>query len=142
MIYTIRVKCVGGLYWRKPFERTLEIESKTTLDELHRLIQSLTGFDDDHCYDFFIGRTPYNVHNSFGQGDDTTPASPKLQKIALDQVFPLPEKQKLFYWFDFGDDWKFEICLKKTATRQTGIKYPRCIAEKGPRPEQYPLYEE
>lgn len=54
-----------------------------------------------------------------------------------DRVFPVLEKQK-FDGFDFGDDWKFEITMKKTAERQAGIKYPRCIAEKGPRPEQYP----
>ena len=142
MIYTIQIKCVGGMNWQKPFKRTVEIESGTTLNELHNLIQALTGFDDDHCYDFFVGKTPHDIRNCLGQGEDFAPASRKLKKITLDRVFPLPDGQKLFYWFDFGDDWKFEIALKKAVEKRAGIKYPRCIAEKGPKPEQYPPCDE
>jgi hypothetical protein len=55
-------------------------------------------------------------------------------------VFPLPERLKLYYWFDFGDDWKFEIRRarhgKEPASRVT---YPRVIERIGPDPKQGPL---
>ncbi len=57
----------------------------------------------------------------------------------LKAVFPLPNKLKLFYWFDFGDDWKFEI--KKERRVQSVVaraKYPRVVGRTGPNPEQYP----
>jgi hypothetical protein len=142
MIYTIRIKCVGGMYWQHSFERTVEIGSDTTFSELHDLIQTLTDFDNDHCYDFFVGKSPHDVRNSLGQSEDYAPASKKLQKITLDQVLPPPKGHKLFYWFDFGDDWKFEITLKGTKEKAPGMKYPQLIAEKGPKPEQYPQVEE
>ena len=141
MIYTIRIKCVWGLYCRQPFERTVEIQSDTTLNELHDLIQALTDFDNDHCYDFFVGKTARDVRNSLGQTDDFSPTSSKLGGITLAQVFPLPEGQKLFYWFDFGDDWKFEIILKGAKEKESGVKYPHLIGEKGSKPEQYPQIE-
>lgn len=142
MIYTIQIKCVGGMYCQQPFERTVDIQSDTTLNALHDFIQALTDFDNDHCYDFFVGKTPRDVRNSLGQTDNFSPASRKLRGITLDRVFPLPKGQKLFYWFDFGDDWKFEITLKASKEKAPRVKYPRVIAEKGPKPEQYPQIEE
>ena len=35
----------------------LEVDSSTTLDELHLAIQEAVQFDDDHMYEFFIART-------------------------------------------------------------------------------------
>lgn len=58
MIYTIKIKCVEGIYLREAFERTIEIRSNTNLEVLHLYIQKLTGFDNDHCYDFFVGKIP------------------------------------------------------------------------------------
>ena len=49
---------------------------------------------------------------------------------------------KLFYWFDFGDDWKFQITLRKLKAPKPGNQYPRVISEIGPKPQQYALGEE
>ena len=142
MIYTLKIKCVWGIYLQEPFERIVEIESGTTLDEMHEVMQSLTNFDNDHCYDFFTGKTHRDSRNSLGQDGEFSTASKKLKKIKLADVFPLPSGHYLFYWFDFGDDWKFQISLKKQSEKQAGIRYPRVTAEKGPQPIQYPEVEE
>jgi len=142
MIYTLKIKCVWGMYLQKPFERTIEIDSATTLNDMHNVMQSLTDFDNDHCYDFFIGKTPRDIGNTLGSDDEFGAASKKLKRIRLADVFPLPTGHHLFYWFDFGDDWKFQISLKKTSQKEAGAKYPRVIAEKGPSPVQYPDIEE
>ena len=33
----------------------------------------------------------------------------RMDDPPLCEIYPLPERLKLYYWFDFGDDWKFEI---------------------------------
>jgi hypothetical protein len=62
--------------------------------------------------------------------------------ITLEGVFPLPKNMKLFYHYDFGDGWRFEI--RKTRKKPTppvqGIEYPRVIESIGPNPEQYGRY--
>ncbi len=130
------------MYLQQPFERTIEIDDATTLDALHGVIQSLTDFDSDHCYDFFTGKTHRDSRNSLGCDEESGAASKKRKRIRLTDVFPLPPGYHLFYWFDFGDDWKFQISLKKTGQKESGVKYPRVIAEKGPPPTQYPDFEE
>ena len=62
--------------------------------------------------------------------------------MTLAEVFPLPAKRKLFYWFDFGDDWKFSVSRTRAAARVPvkGAKYPRLVATEGERPEQYPSW--
>lgn len=58
----------------------------------------------------------------------------------LAELFPLPKGQRLFYWFDFGDDWKFSIGRTRTApqTPEKGNRYPRLIGTRGDTPVQYP----
>jgi hypothetical protein len=119
----------------------VEIRSNTSLDALHLYIQKLTGFDNDHLYDFFIGKNPRDSRYCL-VGDDEFMSTAKKPMVTLEQVFPLPKGQKLFYWFDFGDDWKFEVTLKGTKEKQPGVKYPIIIAEKGRKPEQYPELDE
>ena len=36
------------------WEATIEIESSSTLEDLHFAIQSAVGFDNDHLYEFYI----------------------------------------------------------------------------------------
>ena len=137
MIYILKIKCVEGIYLQAPFERTIEIQSKTKLDDLHDYIQKLTGFDNDHCYDFFIGKNPRDSRNCL-IGEDEFMSDAKKPMIALEQIFPMPKGQKLYYWFDFGDDWKFEIALKGSKEKTPKVKYPIIVAEIGEKPEQYP----
>lgn len=141
MIYTIKIKCVGGVYLQEPFDRTVEVQSKTSLDALHNLIQKLTGFDNDHCYDFFIGKNPHDCRNCLIAEDGFMVTAKKPMKT-LGQVFPIPKGQKFYYWFDFGDDWKFEITLKGSKEKAPGVKYPIIISEQGKQPEQYPEFDE
>ena len=67
----------------------------------------------------------------------------EMEDPPLNRVFPLPERLKLFYWFDFGDDWKFEIKKdRRTHPPAPKTKYPRVIRRVGPNPKQYPNWEE
>jgi hypothetical protein len=55
----------------------------------------------------------------------------------LKNIWPTCRK-KLYYLFDFGDKWIFEIRKDRKAKEpELGIKYTRVIKAIGPNPEQY-----
>jgi len=147
-IYTLSIECVWGAYLKDRFLRIVEVPTDMTLGEMHFLMQDLTGFDDDHMSTFYAANTLRGKKvwltdsGEWEEGHDAVDGGP-LWDIPLHNVFPLPKHKKLYYWFDFGDDWKFEIRKKgKDGTPVSGVKYPRVIHKEGPKPEQYPTFEE
>jgi hypothetical protein len=58
----------------------------------------------------------------------------------LEGLFPLPTDRKLFYLFDYGDNWIFQISRtrNKPFEPEPGSEWPRLIGERGERPLQYP----
>jgi hypothetical protein len=113
-IYRLAIRCVAGLYLKEPFLRVVEVKTSTTLNDLHKLIRKLTDFDDDHLTTFYLantlnGRKAWLVDpDEMDDAPDTWREGP-LWKIRLSEIYPLPKHKKLYYWFDFGDCWIFEI---------------------------------
>jgi len=62
----------------------------------YKYIQKIVDFDDDHLYEFSIGKNPRNKGSSI----------PK--KTKLNEIYPITG-YKLYYLFDFGDCWLFQI---------------------------------
>ena len=113
-----------------PWSRTIEVKEDFTLKRLHHYIQGIVEFDDDHLYEFYLGRNPRNRAH-------TVPTNSKLN-----QIYPL-NGLKLYYLFDFGDSWLFEIRKsRKKKNAEEGQKYPVLIESIGINPEQYPEYDE
>ncbi len=140
---TVNIKCVSGAYFRGKFERTVEVAAGMNLVQVHELIQSLAGFGDDHLYTFFTGKNHRGRQNELIDSYDRGNAEKQAKKLKLDHLFPLPAGMTLFYWFDFGDDWIFQIDLAGAAKPpENGVKYPRVIKETGPMPVQYPDWED
>jgi len=51
--------------------------------------------------------------------------------------------KKLYYLFDFGDHWTFEIRKARGAKKpEVDVEYPRVVEAIGPDPEQYPTWED
>jgi len=135
MIWTLEVKLVCGIYAQGPWEATIEIDSAATLEDLHRAIRSAVRFGDDHLYLFYVARSHTSrARTVFGDEDGSL-------ETTLVELFPLPWNRKLFYWFDFSDDWKFSIDRTRTAPRgpHRGGRYPKLVATRGDTPVQYPL---
>jgi hypothetical protein len=63
MIWTLRIECVFGHYLEEECIRTIEIESGSSLLDLHDTIQDVVDFDRDHLFEFFAGR---NYRNTIG----------------------------------------------------------------------------
>ncbi|MCX7014603.1 MAG: hypothetical protein NTW86_18975 [Candidatus Sumerlaeota bacterium] len=138
MIWTLSIQCVNGPTFDGTFERTIEAQETMTLGELHDTIQRLTGFDHDHLFTFIVGRHWRGRREEIVDTDTTDIPGEALYDVHLNQVFPLPPKMKLFYWFDFGDDWVFQIGRRgKPKPENKRVKYPRVIAKTGRKPRQY-----
>lgn len=147
-IFTLSIECVWGWHRKEPFLRVVEVPDDLTLGDLHFLIQDLTGFGNDHLSTFYAANTVRGKKTWFTESEEWDEEHDALEDgplwdIPLHDVFPLPKHKKLYYWFDFGDDWKFEIRKKgKDGPSVPGTTYPHVILGKGPKPEQYPEVEE
>ena len=131
MIFTLKIAI-------SRWHAILEVDSSTTLNELHTAIQDAVHFDEDHMYEFFIARTARSRERKHFDMDDGS-----LQTTCIADVLPLPKDRKLFYLFDYGDNWIFRVSMtrRKPFEAEEGVRYPRLIQEVGDRPEQYPDYE-
>ncbi|WP_067587680.1 IS1096 element passenger TnpR family protein [Endozoicomonas ascidiicola] len=138
MIISLNIKLVYGIYYSEDWQCELALEESTTLEALHRTIQRAVDFDDDHMFEFYIARTERSGERQRFECDDSSDMSCQLKDL-----FPLEKGRKLFYWFDYGDDWKFQISRsrKKPFVPEPGVKYPRVVSEEGVRPVQYPSVE-
>ena len=112
------------------WSKTIEVKEDFTLQNLHRYIQEIVDFDDDHLYEFYIGKNSRNRAQ-------TVP-----KKTKLNEIYPMTV-YKLYYLFDFGDSWLFQIKKsRKKKTEEKQKKYPVLIESTGVNPEQYPDCEE
>ncbi|MGZ3158706.1 MAG: IS1096 element passenger TnpR family protein [Burkholderiaceae bacterium] len=130
------MECVRGAYLEEDFLRVIEVSSEMRLSELHLLIKDLIGFSDGQLDDCFMATRLRGKKIRFmpsnGHPDVTSLAD---MSLSLAEIFPAGSRKRLFYSFDFGDNWIFEI--KKTAeTRQPveNAHYPRIVQEEGMQP--------
>ena len=113
----------------EPWSKVIEVKEDFTLLKLHKYIQKLVDFDDDHLYEFYLGKNPRNRSGSV----------PKNTK--LNDIYPLTG-YKIYYLFDFGDSWLFQVKkLRKKLEEDKKVKYPKLIKSTGINPKQYPDYD-
>ena len=106
--------------------RVLEVKENITLKNLHTYIQDVVNFDNDHMYTFYVGKKPQNEFDSLPE------------KVKLNEIYPITG-YKLYYLFDFGDSWLFQIKKsRKRASADSNLDYPRIVKAVGDNPEQYP----
>ena len=138
-ILTLDIKLSGWRTGASSWSAQIEVPGSFTLSELHRTIQRLVAFDDDHLHEFFAGRNWRDRKATFGEPAGSPFELNEGEEVPLAEVFTLPKGQKLYYNFDFGDDWLFEItCHPETKQTNRKIKRARLIQEHGHRPIQYP----
>ncbi len=135
MITTLKVTLVRGLYCEDGWTANIELDEASTLAELHDAIQMAVGFDNDHSFSFFLSRTDRSRTREYFHDDDES-----IDSKTVKDMFPLPEKQSLFYLFDWGDEWVFKISKTRKSLKPAlpRVKYPRVESESGIKPVQYP----
>ena len=143
MTIKLRVECIRGMYLQDECVRVIAMDDESSLLDLHDMIQDAVSFDRDHPFDFYIANSASpraeKTWITFADGWDE-----KVDDFAgtqLKDIFPLGRK-RLYYWFDFGDDWIFEIRQLRSTKADASLTAPQIIERIGPDPEQYPPLEE
>lgn len=117
--------------------RVIRMNMEDSLYDLHEMIQRAVDFDDDHLFEFTVGRGAmkrvYTLPEAMNSGRDLS------VETSLGEL-DLRKGQVFTYLFDFGDMWQFGI--KVLEIREGTIKKPEVIKSEGDAPEQYPYYEE
>jgi hypothetical protein len=109
---------------RPPIWRRIQVPGAVLLPHLHRLIQTVMGWEDAHLHAFRVGNT------SYGQPDsDLNDWMQDERRVRLAQIAPA-EKSKFRYEYDFGDDWHHIVVVEKISPVERGKIYPVCLTGK------------
>jgi hypothetical protein len=129
-----KVGLVLGPRSPRDWEGNFAIAPGATLEDVHHLIQDALQFDDDHGYEFYIART-----FSSREVEVFDDENGEIYQRTLASLFPLPAKRALFYRFDYGDNWLFQIKAARGAplVGAGGEVESGLIGESGTRPVQY-----
>jgi len=107
--------------------RRVIISSDTLLSDLHKIIQTVMGWDNCHLHQFRKGnqfyQIPYDDDVWFGF------STIDYTGMQIDQLL-LHEGDKIMYDYDFGDGWEHEIRLERILHPDTPLKFPVCIKGK------------
>ena len=118
---------------RPPLWRRLELASDLFLDQVHEIIQVAFGWTDSHLHEFSSGpahHSPETEHYlcpfQVEEHDNGIPE----EEVRLDEVL-VDAGDKLFYDYDFGDDWQHIIKLE--AVLPLRHRGPRAVCVAGRR---------
>jgi len=122
----------GSRIWRR-----LAVADASTLDGLANVILQSFEFDNDHLYRFAYrdlrGKTRVYNHSYCEEG-------PYCDAVTVGTC-GLPEKQKMKFRFDFGDNWDFLVTLERIISPDQPWRGARLVESAGEAPKQYPADE-
>ena len=125
--YTLKVSLDGA---KPPIWRRIVVPSDVTLDRFHEVLQAAMGWTNSHLHQFTPGydprgRTSEKILTDFdiSEGDEGQPEA----TIRLDAMVTAP-KDKLHYWYDFGDSWHHTVVLEKIEPRAADDDHAGCVA--------------
>jgi hypothetical protein len=93
-----------------------------TLADLHEIIQSCMGWEDDHMYAFEIGDDQYT---DLGRGGDLYEYRDSRSSRLSD--FIKRGEDCFVYEYDFGDSWRHTIEIENTLPLDENVNYPHCM---------------
>ncbi len=142
MIWTLKITCSAGPYRDTECVRYIELDEDASLYDLHAAIQEAVHFDDEFDFVFFHATSPRDRRTLLPLGaEDGSPIdTDAYEDVRIAQSLPKSPRQRLFYLFNPGVNWIFEI------RREAGVKqpsphefYPLVRDERsvGPDPMQY-----
>jgi hypothetical protein len=114
--YRVRVDLSGT---KPPLWRRLELASGLFLDEVHEILQVAFGWTDSHLHQFGSGPRYYSPETEYYlcpyQVEEDEAGLPE-EDVRLDEVLADPG-DRLFYLYDFGDNWEHVIRLETVTPR-------------------------
>lgn len=117
--------------------RSLELPVALNFAQLHEVLQASYGWTDSHLHQFNLGGLIIGAPEFDNDGlfDHRTFEATEVR--LQDLVFPFDEEERLtiHYEYDFGDDWRHRIVMRRIPA-QSGAVYPRCVAGARSRPPE------
>jgi len=130
---------ISPKFANKEISRVIEIRGDQTLEQLHQAIFQAFDREEQHLYEFQLGKRPFDPSGpNYGVPD----ANDKKQKrrdarvATLDEI-DLQPGRAFGYWFDFGDDWYHQVQVERIEKAIPTVTYPRVIKRVGKSPPQY-----
>jgi hypothetical protein len=123
----------------KGIRATIEVRDDQSLVDLHDGIQEAFGWLDDHLYAFWLDNRFWGDDEMEYTSPVEAPEGGRSAEVGLAEL-DLEPGSKIAYVFDFGDEWRVRLELKRTAPADDG-EYPRVTDRVGEGPPQYPDYE-
>ncbi len=154
-LYTLEVILASGPITEasakknKVVMRRIAIRGDQTLEDLHRAIFDAFDFEEEHMYEFQLGK---GFHDPKGPryvlpmvlanplGEVPAPAG-DVTRTTLDSL-GLKVDRSFGHWFDFGDDWLHQIDVVAIKENVPRTEYPKVVARKGESPPQYVNWDE
>jgi hypothetical protein len=123
-VYQLKISLRG---YRPAVWRRVLVPASATLGLLHRVIQVVMHWDDDHLHSFTVDGMRY-ADPSYDLEDCGDEAAVRLVK-ALPDV-----GTRMAYLYDFGDSWHHDIVLEAILGPDESTAYPTCVSGRGDAP--------
>jgi hypothetical protein len=133
----------AALSGRPSVYRDIEVDGRKSLHDLAAAIVRSFGFDFDHAFGFYSGKTRQTLmttlpkYELFADMGEPTEGALGVKRTKIAVAFPRVGHSMTFL-FDYGDDWLFKVELRGEGEKIAGLRYPRIVAKHGEAPEQYP----
>jgi len=119
-VCTLRVELLDTdpVIWREA-----EVPTAVTFDELHHLVQILMGWQDEHLWEFRIGKQAVGeeIEDDLELEPGRAPGPARLRDILR------PRRTTINYLYDFGDSWKHRLIVTRIRPGAPGVAYPRYL---------------
>lgn len=116
---TLRIELldVKPLVWRR-----FVVPADIQLPKLHKIIQAVMGWADEHLHQFHFADTVYGVPSDEYQDDPTV----SEKGVRLSKA--LGSGADFEYEYDFGDSWRHRIVVEAMDNPDLALTLPICLA--------------
>jgi len=121
----VQLRDVHPAVWRR-----FTFGDHLSIADLHRVIQLLMGWEDDHLHRFRIHGRDYGIEETDGM-----PFDEDAEDVPLSR-FGFRPAERFLYEYDFVDGWEAEIRVEKIIDEAVSDEKltPRCLAGREPAP--------
>ncbi len=125
-IYQLKITLQGS---KPPIWRRVKVPSDISLHRLHKVIQTVMGWENCHLHQFIVGDSYYGEPDPYNDSGIFESKMNDDKKVRLSELV-LGEGHWFEYEYDFGDSWLHRVLVEKTLQPEPDVRYPRLIKGK------------
>lgn len=115
---------LGGI--SPPIWRRLEVENTLTFADLHVILQTAMGWENQHLYEFIVGKQRVGP-TAAAEASWGAPMLP-ADEVEIGQL--LGRRKSFRYVYDFGDDWSHRITVEQQLPSTPHVRPAAVLAGK------------